>query len=87
MKTIEYTNKAGIRVFLNPETKDIFLVETTDHYNLTSAYNRKVKSFKRAYEVIEKLEKIKDEDKTDIYGFVELLDRCNMGMRIYCAMD
>ena len=86
MEKINYCNN-NVIININFEKKEIYMRDLTDVYNETSAYNKKVRGFKKVVEVMEKLKTVEKEDKTTFWGFMSLFDSLGMDMRSYCAVD
>ncbi len=76
-----------VYITLDPERKEIYMRDKTDFYNETSGYNQKKRGFKKAYEVMQKMQSVEKQDQSTFSSFRNLFDSFNLGMRTYCAMD
>lgn len=75
--------RTGIRV--DEERKSITLYDMTDQYNGTTAYNRNIRSFKKAVAFInENMESLK---AGSFWQAVTALDAFKLNMHTYCSVD
>ena len=83
---MEVFNTKNYHISFDDSKKEIYMQDTTDQFNLPSAYNRKKRGYKQFKNAI--LSAIQNGDCTTFNTWLRVADeKFDLNMHYYCAMD